>query len=81
MVSDDKYNEMVDFAASVFEVTLDQVVTVTESRYPQMSFTKLFSEIGGSLGLWLGIGIIQLCVTIVNLAFSKLRCPIQDHVF
>ena len=57
---------------SILDVTLDQVVTVTESRYPEMSFTKLLSEIGGSLGIWLGMGIIQLCVMVVNLAFSKL---------
>ena len=72
MVSDDKYNEMVDFAASVFEVTLDQVVTVTESRYPKMSFSKFLSDLGGSLGLWLGVGIIQIFVLLVNLV-SKLR--------
>ena len=63
------------------EVTLDQVVTVTESRYPKMSFTKLLSDIGGSLGIWLGMGIIQLCVILVNLVFSKLRKPIWNYVF
>ena len=57
---------------SGLDITLDQMVTVTESRYPEMSFTILLSEIGGSLGIWLGMGIIQICVMVVNLAFSKL---------
>ena len=57
---------------SGLDITLDQMVTVTESRYPEMSFTKLLSEIGGSLGIWLGMGIIQLCVMAVNLVFSEL---------
>ena len=61
-----------DSAFSTFDVTLDQVVTITESRYPKMSFAKFFSDLGGSLGLWLGVGIIQICVLLVNLV-SKLR--------
>lgn len=65
-------NERTDSALSTFDVTLDQVVTVTESRYPKMSFAKFFSDLGGSLGLWLGIGFIQIGVLLVNLV-SKLR--------
>ena len=65
-------NENSDSAYSTFDVTFDQVVTVTESRYPDISFTKLFSDLGGSLGLWLGIGIIQICIIFVNYA-SKFK--------
>ena len=66
-------DERSDYPFSIVDVTLDQVVTVTESRYPEMSFTKLLSDIGGSLGIWLGMGVIQLCVIFVNLLSSKLR--------
>ena len=69
MVSDEESY----YAYSVLDITMDQVVTVTESNYPKMSFTKFFSDIGGSLGLWLGMGIIQLCVIFVNLLSSKLK--------
>ena len=41
-------------------MTFDQTVTITESFYPSPSFTRLFAELGGSLGLWLGVGIVQL---------------------
>ena len=59
--------------ASTLDITLDQLVTVKESRFPKISLSKLLSDLGGSLGLWLGIGIIQICVIVVNLAVSKLR--------
>ena len=72
MVSDEESY----YAYSVLDITMDQVVTITESNYPKMSFTKFFSDIGGSLGLLLGMGIIQLCVIAVNLLFSKFRSPI-----
>ena len=69
MVSNEKADPT---STSTFDVTLDQVVTVTESRYPKMSFSKFLSDLGGSLGLWLGVGIIQIFVLLVNLV-SKLR--------
>ena len=43
-----------------FDMTFDQTVTITESFYPSPSFTRLFAELGGSLGLWLGVGAVQL---------------------
>ena len=43
-----------------FDLTFDQTVTITESFYPSPSFTRLFAELGGSLGLWLGVGAVQL---------------------
>ena len=45
------------------QLTFDQTVTITESFYPGISPTKIFSDLGGSLGLWLGVGAIQLCLS------------------
>ena len=38
----------------------DDTVEITEYKYADLNFTKLCAEIGGALGLWLGLGIIQL---------------------
>ena len=38
----------------------DETVTVTESFYKSLSYSELFSTLGGSLGLWLGVGIMQI---------------------
>ena len=39
---------------------IDDTVEITEYRYAGLNFSKLCAEIGGALGLWLGLGIIQL---------------------
>ena len=42
------------------EFTFDQTVTVTRSFNPEISLTKFFADLGGSLGLWLGVGMLQM---------------------
>ena len=39
---------------------IDDTVEFTEYRYADLNFPNLCAEIGGALGLWLGLGIIQL---------------------
>ena len=39
---------------------IDDTVEITEYRYADLNFPNLCAEIGGALGLWLGLGIIQL---------------------
>ena len=41
-------------------LSFDDTVEITEYKYASLNFTKLCAEIGGALGLWLGLGIIQL---------------------
>ena len=43
-----------------FDITFDQSVSITEYYYPSFSLAEFFSSLGGILGLWLGIGLIQL---------------------
>ena len=35
-------------------------VTITESYIPDFSFAGFLAEVGGTLGLWLGVGAVQL---------------------
>ena len=39
---------------------LDQKITIDESYFPEFSTSNFFASLGGSLGLWLGIGGVQL---------------------
>ena len=62
-----------DFGYSKFELTLDQSVLITRSFYPTLSISKLFSEFGGAMGLWLGVGIIQMFGYCINI-FLLIEC-------
>ena len=43
-----------------FDFTLDQTVTITEAFYPKFNLQEFLSKTGGAVGLWLGLGMVQL---------------------
>ena len=45
-----------------------QEVQVTEYYFPEFSIAKFFAEIGGSLGIWLGVGTMQLIKSFADVA-------------
>ena len=47
---------------SVIEIALDQTVATTEYYFPEFNLVDFFASLGGSLGLWLGVGIMQIGV-------------------
>ena len=51
---------------SLFTISVDQTVTITESFYAPLSLAELFSSLGGALGLWLGLGVIQIVENAIN---------------
>ena len=52
---------------SIIRLSFDETVSITESFYPSLDLTKLFVDLGGSLGLWLGLGLLQLCFSVFDL--------------
>ena len=52
----DNYN----FGSAGFSFMINQQVEVTESYIPEFSVTTFLAGLGGSLGLWLGVGAVQL---------------------
>ena len=41
-------------------------VTVTESYIPELTFSTFIADLGGSLGLWLGVGAVQIMSSMVT---------------
>ena len=46
--------------SSRFDITFHSEVTITESFFPPFSLSIFFADLGGSLGLWLGVGAVQI---------------------
>lgn len=44
----------------MIKLHFDQTVDIKEYYYPKFSLTTFLSELGGILGLWLGIGVMQI---------------------
>ena len=42
------------------DITIEEKVTVTESFYPSFSPLSFFTMMGGAVGLWLGVGLVQM---------------------
>ena len=61
-----------------FDLAFDQTVIVTESYFPSPSLTKLLVELGGSLGLWLGVGFVQLCIYVASFISLERVFFLQD---
>ena len=51
---------------TLFEISVDQRVKITESFYATPSLAEIFSSLGGALGLWLGLGVIQIVENAIN---------------
>ena len=45
---------------NLIEMTFDRSVTVTEFYYPSFSLPDFCASVGGALGLWLGVGVVQM---------------------
>ena len=61
---------------SYIDIRFDQTVGVTEHYYPDFSVSEFLSSFGGVLGLWLGVGVVQLTgfsATFMKIFLEKLQ--------
>ena len=52
--------------SSGFSFGINQEVEVTEYFIPEFSVSTFLAELGGSIGLWLGVGAVQLLSNVVH---------------
>ena len=54
-------------------MTIDQTVVLHLSDYPPINFPVYLADLGGAIGLWLGVGIVQLIQKLVSHFYLELR--------
>ena len=45
---------------NVIKLAFQDEVIITKSEYAPLSISELFSTLGGVIGLWLGVGMLQI---------------------
>ena len=45
---------------SLVKLAFQDEVIITKSEYAALSISELFSTLGGVIGLWLGVGMLQI---------------------
>ena len=56
----DSLNENSDSEVSYLIFAVNQKVRTIESYNPSFSLPTFIADLGGSLGLWLGVGVVQI---------------------
>ena len=51
---------------NIIKLDLDPDVGTIESYFPVFSLSAFFADLGGSLGLWLGLGAVQLLSSVAE---------------
>ena len=51
---------------STLLLTLSSKVLVTRTDFPEFRLASFLSEVGGSMGLWLGLGMVQALELVIN---------------
>ena len=55
------------------DITFSQTVEVTTTSLVQPTLSSLLSSVGGSMGLWLGLGVVQAIEVIINCVLPWMR--------
>ena len=51
---------------SYLTISLDQTVSLHRSSFPSFNWSTYLAALGGAVGLWLGLGIMQLIQMVVE---------------
>ena len=62
-----------DFDNPIITLSFSQTVVVTNTHFLQFNFLLFLSDIGGTMGLWLGLGLLQAVEICFNCLCSRIK--------
>ena len=65
---DEKY---VVYKDSKIDISFTKMVTVSKTDFPEFSIVNFLSALGGSMGFWLGLGVIQTLELLMKISCSS----------
>ena len=74
------YEMQEDVAYSTIDITFSDKVEVTSWDYGTFSIAEVLASLGGSMGLWLGVGVVQLLETLLALPTQDPRRQVKNLV-
>ena len=63
---------------SYIDISFSEDILVSDTHYVYPSLSVFVSELGGCLGLWLGVGIMQIAHLILD-RYYDIQDYVQDH--
>ena len=61
-----RYLRVVDYKRPGITLIFSQDIVVTKTEFLSFTFEKFLSDVGGSMGLWLGLGLLQTLELFTN---------------
>ena len=59
--------KLVSIKKSRIDITFSNNVAITITYFPKFNIASFMSELGGSMGMWLGLGVVQTMEKMVSL--------------
>ena len=74
------YEMQEDVSYSTIDITFSDKVEITSWDYGTFSIAEVLASLGGSMGLWLGVGVVQLLETLLALPTRDSRRKVKNLV-
>ena len=74
------YEMQEDVAYSTIDITFSDKVEVTSWDYGAFNWAEMLASLGGSMGLWLGVGVVQLLETLLTFPTVDPRRQVKNLV-